>query len=282
MIRVTNSAKEGIPMAYSDIIYDKQNHIATITLNRPERLNALSKNLQLESVAVCEEARNDDDVWAVIVTGAGRGFCSGADLSGPAPVATEGAKAESAQNKILDQYSWVGDQARAFYGLDKPTIAAMNGVCAGAGMSMALACDLRVGSENSRFRTVFIERNLSPDSGMSWLLTRIVGYSRAMDLILTSRDVAADEAYRLGLLDRLVPHENLMAESVALAESITRWPPVALRAAKRVTQQNLLNNLDDGLRNEFLHLSYGRGAANDSREAMAARVEKRTPKYTGT
>src|SRR5690606_32223419 len=116
-----------------------------------------------------------------------------------------------------------------FYGLDKPTIAAMNGVCAGAGMSLALSCDLRVGSENARFRSVFLERNLSPDSGMSWFLTRIVGYSRAIDLILTSRDVGADEAYRMGLLDRLVPHEALLDESIALAHQITRWPPIAVR-----------------------------------------------------
>ena len=268
-------------MAYTDLIYDKQNHIATVTLNRPERLNALSKNLQEETVAVCAEIRNDDDVWAVIVTGTGRGFCSGADLTGPAAT-NENAAPESQQNKLLDQYSWVGDQARAFYHLDKPTIAAMNGVCAGAGMSMALACDIRIGCENSRFRTVFIERNLSPDSGMSFFLPRIIGYSRAMDLIFSSRDVGADEAYRLGLLDRLVAHENLMAESVAYAETIIQWPPVALRAAKRVVQQNMNRDLDDSLRNELLHLGYGRGAVNDAKESRDARAERRAPKYTGT
>lgn len=268
-------------MPYSDLIYSRHNHIATVTLNRPERLNALNKNLQQETVAVCTEIRNDDDVWAVILTGAGRGFCSGADLAGPAMPSEESAPV-SLQNKLLDQFSWVGDQARAFYHLDKPTIAAMNGVCAGAGMSMALACDIRIGSENSRFRTVFIERNLSPDSGMSFFLPRIIGYSRAMDLIFSSRDVGADEAYRLGLLDRLVPHENLMAEAVAYAETITQWPPVALRAAKRVVQQNMNRDLDDSLRNELLHLGYGRSAVNDAKEARDARAERRTPKYTGT
>ncbi len=269
-------------MTYHDLIFDKQDHIATVTLNRPERLNALNKSLQQETVAVCSEIRNDDDVWAVIVTGAGRGFCSGADLSGPAPAPGADTAPESQQNKLLDQYSWVGDQARAFYHLDKPTIAAMNGVCAGAGMSMALACDTRIGSENSRFKTVFIERNLSPDSGMSFFLPRIIGYSRAMDLIFTSRDVGAEEAYRLGLLDRLVPHANLMAEAVAFAEQITQWPPVALRAAKRVVQQNLNRNLDDALQNELLHLSYGRQAVNDGKESRDARAEKRKPRYTGT
>jgi len=266
-------------MSYENLVYDKQNHIATITLNRPERLNALNRGLQLEVVAAANEARADDDVWAIIVTGAGRGFCSGADISGPRP---DGPQATPPQNQLLDEFHWVGDQAMAIYNLDKPTIAAMNGVCAGAGMSLALSCDLRVGSENARFRSVFLERNLSPDSGMSWFLTRILGYSRAIDLILTSRDVAADEAYRLGLLDRLVPHDRLMEEALALAHQITRWPPVAVRAAKRVTQQNLNKNLEDGLRNEAYHLEYGRKAKNDSREAIAARMEKREPVYTGT
>ncbi|MGE3073567.1 MAG: enoyl-CoA hydratase/isomerase family protein [Dehalococcoidia bacterium] len=266
-------------MSYESLIYDKQDHIATVTLNRPERLNALDSVLRPEILAVCQEMKGDDDVWAVIVTGAGRGFCSGADISGPRP---DGAAQTPPQNTLLDEFGWVGDQAMALYNLDKPTIAAMNGVCAGAGMSLALSCDLRVGSENARFRSVFLERNLSPDSGMSWFLTRIVGYSRAIDLILTSRDVGAEEAYRMGLLDRLVPHANLMEESLALAHQITQWPPVAVRAAKRVTQQNLNKHLEDGLRNEMVHLSYGRKATNDARESFVARQEKRKPQYTGS
>jgi 2-(1,2-epoxy-1,2-dihydrophenyl)acetyl-CoA isomerase len=266
-------------MSYESLIYDTQDHIATVTLNRPERLNALDSVLRPEILEVCKEIKGDDDVWAVIVTGAGRGFCSGADISGPRP---DGAAKTPPQNTLLDEFGWVGDQAMALYNLDKPTIAAMNGVCAGAGMSLALSCDLRVGSENARFRSVFLERNLSPDSGMSWFLTRIVGYSRAIDMILTSRDVGAEEAYRMGLLDRLVPHASLMEESLALAHQITQWPPVAVRAAKRVTQQNLNKALEDGLRNEMVHLSYGRKATNDARESFVARQEKRKPQYTGS
>ncbi|MEO8539143.1 MAG: enoyl-CoA hydratase/isomerase family protein [bacterium] len=266
-------------MDFQDLIYDKQDHIATVTLNRPERLNALGAVLRPEILAVAEEIRKDDDVWCAIITGAGRGFCSGADISGPRP---EGQPTTPPQNTVLDEFHWVGDQAMAIYNLDKPTIAAMNGVCAGAGMSLALSCDLRVGSENARFRSVFLERNLSPDSGMSWFLTRILGYSRAMDLVLTSRDVGAEEAFRLGLLDRLVPHDQLMNEALGLARQITQWPPVAVRAAKRVTQQNLNKTLEDGLRNEAYHLEYGRKAINDARESFTARIEKRKPVYTGT
>ncbi|MBK6661465.1 MAG: enoyl-CoA hydratase/isomerase family protein [Thermoflexaceae bacterium] len=266
-------------MTYENLLYDRQDHVAVVTLNRPERLNALSRGLQQDFLAVLAEARADDSVWSVIITGAGRGFCSGADISGPPPA---GEQRTVTQNERLDEWSWVGRQAMAIYNFDKPTIAAMNGVCAGAGMSMALGCDLRVGSENARFRSVFLERNLSPDSGMSWFMPCIIGYSRAIDLILTSRDVNADEAYRLGLLDRLVPAEKLMDESLALANQFGQHPPIAVRAAKRVTQQNLNKNLEDGLRNELYHLSFGRSAPNDAKESRDARAERRKPNYTGT
>jgi 2-(1,2-epoxy-1,2-dihydrophenyl)acetyl-CoA isomerase len=273
-------------MTYENLIYDKQDHIALITLNRPERLNALSRGLQADCHAALDEALADDDVWALIVTGAGRGFCSGADIQAAADRGAGGTPAAPppapSQNQRLDQYSWVGRQARAWYYFDKPTIAAMNGVCAGAGMSLALACDFRVGSENARFHSVFLERNLSPDSGMSWFMPRIIGYSHALDLILTSRDVNAEEAYRIGLLNRLVPDESLIEESMKMAKEILRWPPIAVRAAKRVTQQNMVKDLDDALRNEVLHLTYGRGAVNDARESRDARAERREPRYTGT
>lgn len=272
-------------MSYENLLFEKQDHIGLVTLNRPERLNALSRGLHRDTMAVVEEIRQDDSVWTVVVTGAGRGFCSGADVQatprGPdgKPLPPPGPANHA---EMLDEFHWIGDQALAFHGLDKPVIAAMNGVCAGAGMSLALACDMRVGSEHARFKTVFLERNLSPDSGMSWFLPRIVGHSRAMDLILTSREVGADEAYRIGLLDRLVPHERLLEESFDLARSIMRWPPVAVRAAKRVTNQNMNLRLDDALRNEIAHLGFGRKATNDALESRAALVEKRTPRYTGT
>ncbi len=271
---------------YENLLFDKHDHVGLITLNRPDRMNAISRALHLETLAVLDEVRQDDDVRAVVITGAGRGFCSGADVSnrGPdgSPLPDPDALGQAGQTQLLEEFGWVGNQARAFYGLDKPIIAAMNGVCTGAGMSLALACDMRVGSEHARFRTIFLERNLSPDSGLSWFLPRIVGYNRAIDLILTSRDVGADEAYRLGLLDRLVPHENLIDEAFGVAHQMTRLPPVAVRAAKRVTQQNMGLGLDDALRNESAHIRYARKAANDSIEARSAFVEKRPPKFTGT
>ena len=149
-------------------------------------------------------------------------------------------------------------------------------------MSMALACDMRIGSEKTRFKTVFIERNLSPDSGMSFFLPRIVGYSRATDLVYTSRMVDAEEAYRIGLIDRLVAAEDLMETALNLASQMAQWPPLALRTSKRVLQHNMEVELEDALRYELFGLSYAGRAKNDAVESQASFVEKRKPRYTGT
>lgn len=260
----------------NQIILDKSGHVATMTLNQPEKLNALSSQLRTEMHAAIDEVKNDDQIRAVIVTGAGRGFCSGADLTGNREAA------ERTQNEDLDDLGWVGQQALAMFNLNKPVIGAINGVAAGAGMSLALACDVRVGSEKTRFKTVFIERNLSPDSGMSFFLPRIIGYSRAADLIFTSRTVESDEAYRLGLLDRLVAHEQILSVAHDLATQMTQWPPLALRTSKRVLQHNQEAEIGDAVRYELTSLAYGNRADNDHKESIAAFMEKRKPTYTGT
>ena len=260
------------------LLVERTGHVAVLTLNRPRKLNALNAELRAAMLDAIASVQTDDDARAVIFTGAGRGFCSGADLTGGA----SGRVVPPTQNDHLDDLGWVGRQALAVYRLDKPVIAAVNGVAAGAGMSLALACDMRVGSANARFKTVFIERNLSPDSGMSFFLPRIVGYSRAADLIYTSRTADAEEAHRIGLLDRLVDHDDLLESAVELASGMADWPPLALRVSKRVLQQNVECDLDTALRYELTSLSYGNRAVNDRKESLAAFREKRKPKFTGT
>lgn len=265
-------------MSADVLLIERHDHVAVLTLNRPHKLNALDSELRDAMHDAVASVQADDDVRAVIFTGSGRGFCSGADLTGGG----RGEAKPPTQNDHLDDLGWVGRQALAVYGLDKPVIAAVNGVAAGAGMSLALACDLRVGSEKARFKTVFIERNLSPDSGMSFFLPRIVGYSRAADLIYTSRAVEADEAHRIGLLDRLVDHDELLERANELASQMAGWPPLALRVSKRVLQHNMECDLDAALRYELTSLSYGNRAVNDRKESLAAFRERRKPKFTGT
>ena len=266
-------------MTYEAILFEKREHVGILTLNKPERLNAIGAALRSEVHACVREARVDDDVRVLIITGTGRGFCSGADLSG---LAGGPPPRGDSQNERLDEDGWVGRWAKLLFDFDKPVIAAVNGIAAGAGMSTALAADVRIGSEHARFKTVFIERSLSPDSGMSYFLPRIVGYARAADLIFTSRTVGAEEAFRLGLLDRLVGHQVLIEEAIKFANEMTQWPPLALRVSKRVLQRNFESDLDEALRYESTSLGFARRATNDAREAFLAFSEKRKPKYTGS
>jgi 2-(1,2-epoxy-1,2-dihydrophenyl)acetyl-CoA isomerase len=273
------AAKREDAMAYEAVRYETDGDVAILTLNVPERLNAIGRQLREDVISAVAGARADDAVRALILTGEGRGFCSGADLSGARPPPS-GETAD--QTTRLDQENWVGRWAKMWAGFDKPLIGAINGVAAGAGMSTALACDVRIGSEHARFKTVFLERSLSPDSGMSYFLPRIVGYARAADLIFTSRAVDAEEAYRLGLLDRLVKHDALLDEALAYARQMTRWPPLALRSAKRVLQHGFDADLDQALFHEMMGLDVARRSPNDVKESGLAFREKRPGVFTGT
>ena len=255
---------------------ERQGAVAIVTLNRPERLNALNRELQDAVVDAMAEVREDDAIRAAVVVGAGRGFCSGADVRG-----IRSAAEDQPQNVRLDELGWVGRQALAVSGLDKPTVAAVNGIAAGAGMSLALACDLRVGGAQTAFRSVFIERSLSPDAGLTYFLTRIVGYSRAADLVFTSRTVQAEEALQLGLLNRVVADADVLPAAVELAEQIARWPPLALRASKRVLQHNLDCTLPEALLYEKAGLKLAALAPDDRREAIQSFAERRPPVFTG-
>ena len=268
--------------AYEAITLERRGTVAILTLNRPDRLNAISPTLRREVEEAVARVKADDEARALVVIGAGRGFCAGADLLGEGPVATGRVPEPTTQGERVDEMGWVGRWAMMWSGLDKPIIGAINGVAAGAGMSTALACDVRIGSEHARFKSVFIERSLSPDSGLSFFLPRIVGYAAAVDLIFTSRTVESDEALRLGLLNRIVAAADLLDAAIAYAEEMTRWPPVALRSSKRVLQHNTDAELEAALRYETAGLYYARRAPNDVKESRAAFIEKRKGVYTGT
>ena len=278
MMAAFENKQEDDAVAYECLEYDVSAHIATVTFNRPDRLNALNGALRSEIHSACDRIYQDDDVRAVIFTGKGRGFCAGADLTGPRPEGEE----TPPQNERLDDLGWVGRLASAIYQLGKPTIAVMNGVAAGAGMSIALACDLRIGSAVSRFKTVFAERGLSPDTGMSYFLPRLIGYGRAADLIFTSREVRGEEAYRLGLLDRFVAEGEIMSCARDVASRMASLPPMAIRSSKRVLQYNMDLDFQRALINESSGLQFARRSPNDQKEQRASFLEKRKANFTGT
>jgi 2-(1,2-epoxy-1,2-dihydrophenyl)acetyl-CoA isomerase len=266
-------------MTFDAIQYEIRGAVALITLNRPERLNAINTVLREEIHAALDAARADDGVRALVVTGAGRGFCAGADLADSRTAAPTDV---SSQADKLDDVMWMGRWALAMQAFDKPFIAAVNGVAAGGGMGLALAADMRVGCDQTRFKTVFAERALGPDCGVSYFLPRIIGYSRAADLLMTCRMVDAEEAYRLGLIDRLFPHDRLMQETMALAAQIAEGPPLGLRIAKRTLQAGVDASLEQAVRNEAKGWVQAQKAKNDQAEAARAFAEKRKASFSGT
>lgn len=266
-------------MPDQEFIFERRGSIAVATINRPQQLGALNYDTQQAILEACRETEADDSIKALVFASVGRGFSAGADLTGGPRRSPED---PVPQTEKLDELGWVGRQAITVAEVTKPTIAAVNGVAVGAGMSLALACDMRVGSMDARFKTVFLERSLSPDAGMTYFLPRIVGYSRAMELVLSSRDIRAEEAYEMGLLNRLVREGDLLEATLAFAEEVSWGAPLAMRAAKRVMQRNMDRPLREAILQERLGLIYSRLAPNDMRESRDAFVEKRKPKFTGT
>ena len=261
---------------YSDIIFDKRSDgVLVLTLNRPEQMNALGGSLVDEFVDACGRARTDDAVKAVVVTGAGRGFCAGADLSRGTPKGNA-----SARHERLDRLGRAADVMFALRDLDKPTIGAINGVAAGAGCGIASALDIRIASSAARFTTVFIKRGLSPDFASSYYLPRLVGPARAYELFFTGRFVAADEAERIGLVNRVVPPESLITEALALASELAAGPPQAMTFTRRALARSLQNTLEQQLELEWTNQLVSLDS-EDAREGVQSWMEKRTPNFIG-
>lgn len=252
--------------------------VRTVTLDRPERLNAANPALAEELPAAIAEAARDDQVRVVVLTGAGRGFCAGLDLNEPAGVGAimgAGTRAER-----LDPYAWVGRWVQAVVGCEKPVIAAVNGPAAGAGFGLALACDVRLVAAGAVMTAGYVRRGLSPDAGVTYFLPRLVGHGRALDIALTGRDVGSEEAERIGLATRVLPADAFATGVADYARRLAAGPPVALALTKRLLAQSFDRTLDAQLRDELAHIKTAFATA-DVREAVAAFKEKRPPAFRG-
>ncbi|MDB5081453.1 MAG: Enoyl-CoA hydratase [Chloroflexi bacterium] len=253
--------------------------VRSITLNRPEKLNAINDRLSNELPAAIEQASHDDGVRVLVVTGAGRGFCAGLDLD-PAVMAEHLAAVNRGRAERLDDLGWVGRMALALVNCDKPVIAALNGPAAGAGLGLALGADIRLMSSKAVVTTGYIRRGLAPDAGVSYFLPRLVGLSRATELILTARDVNAEEAERIGLVSKIIPVENFGAAVAEYAAQLASGPPVALTLTKRLLTASLDRDLPTQLRSEYAAILKCFQTA-DLAEAMRAFMEKRKPEFKG-
>jgi len=246
--------------------------VRTIVLNRPDRLNAVNPQLAEELPVAMRDAAADDAVRVVAITGSGRGFCAGLDLAEPVPIDV-GTRASR-----LDPYYWVGRWVLSIITCEKPVIAAINGAAAGAGFGLALACDLRLVHEAARCTAGYVRRGLSPDAGVSWMLPRLVGHSRAMDIVLTGRDISASEAERIGLATAVFPDATFASSVAQYAKQLAAGPPIALALTKRLMLESSSASLEAQLREELVHIKTCFGTA-DVKEAMTAFREKRMPVF---
>ena len=259
----------------SDLIETIGNGIATLTFNRPERLNALSTPIMQGLLDGLPRLAGDPNVKVVVLTGAGRGFCAGGDVKSIA----EGGKRRSASEATTHLRSRM-EVSRILHELPKPTIAMINGPAAGAGLALALACDLRIAGTSARLVTAFVKVGFSGDFGGSYFLTRLVGTAKARELYFTGRPVAAHEALSLGLVNRVVPDDQLHGATMELARSLAQGPQIALSLMKR--NMNCAENagLAEVLDMEAVH-QVQTVRTEDHREAAKAFVKKRPPIFVG-
>jgi len=266
-------------METREVLYEVDGHVATVTLNRPERLNAATFDLGEQLIAALADAEADDGVRVVVLTGAGKGFCAGDDV--------EAAWGDPRMAAILRELGGVRPpmtpESGSLLGMTKPTIAAVNGVAVGIGMDLAVSCDLRVASEHARFGLMYVKMGLMADLPSYWRLPQLVGYEKAAELLMTGDIIDAAEAHRIGLVSRVVPHDELLPAARDLAGRIASNAPLAVRHVKE--------GLRRGAGRSFAELTdlatfVGNGLARlftteDHKEAAAAFLEQRDPRFTG-
>ena len=276
-------------MPNQETLYEVDQRVATITLNRPDKLNAWTAVMEHEVRAAMEEAERDENVRVIILTGAGRGFCAGADMSLLSSVATEGLDSVRRAQALESTSGGVRQGARAdfqkkysyFPAMSKPVIAAVNGPCVGLGLVIALYCDLRFASDAARFSTAFARRGLIAEYGMAWMLPRLVGHPNAVDLMFSARMIDADEAFRMGLANRVIPQEafggKVREYAADLASNVS---PRSLRVMKRQIYEAMFQTLaeafDASEREMLASLE-----CDDFKEGVAHFVQKRAPVFTG-
>lgn len=260
------------PPSFTTIRLEIADAIATITLDRPDALNALTVVMKGELLVALRTVARDRSVRAVVLTGAGRAFCAGQDLKerlepDSAPLAVE----------LRERYNPI---IRAMRALDQPIVGAINGVAAGAGASLAFACDIRLAAEGAIFVLAFGRLGLVPDSGATWFLPRLVGPSKAAELALLGTTLTASDADRFGLVARVVPAEDLAGAAHDAAATLAALAPRALAHTKRALQRSWSVDLDEALEDEAYRQGIA-GATKDHAEGLAAFLEKRPPRFTG-
>lgn len=262
-------------MDLRDILYEAKDGVARITLNKPDKLNALSWGSWADIETVIEAVNEDDAVKSVLITGAGRGFSAGTDLT-----VGEGDERPRPYTGRTGALRTPHLCTATVYDCRKPTIAAVNGVSVGAGLSLALACDIRIASETAQFSAIFTKRGLSADTGATWFLPRMIGMERALEMLYTGRLVDAKEAERIGLVSEVVSPDKLMERANNLAHEIARGPTLAVEINKRLARESIERNLTEHIEAEQFHQEITH-RSEDAKEGGLSFIEKREPVFRG-
>jgi 2-(1,2-epoxy-1,2-dihydrophenyl)acetyl-CoA isomerase len=267
-------------MLYKLITVEIADEVATLTLNRPDKLNCLNAAILHEMSAALIELNKNEGVKALILTGAGRSFCSGADLS-EQPYGTDKNQPGISRAEHITpfvSFGWVIKQIEDF---TKPVIAAVNGIAAGGGLALALAADVRIASANATFSAIFVKRGLVPDCGVSYYLPRLVGVSKALELMWTGDKIDASEAERIGMVNKVVAHDQLMKSANEFAQVLAKGPSLAIEMIKRMTYAALkADSVITQMAVEDFMQQVCR-ESEDVREGVMGFLEKRPPKFTG-
>jgi enoyl-CoA hydratase/carnithine racemase len=256
--------------------YELDEHVATVTLNRPEAMNALTRELYGELEQAMRNAHRDPDVRAVIITGEGRAFCSGDDVK----QIMLGEQRDASTARLRDVKPRPTPAAVAVLECDKPVIAAVNGPAVGWGMDLTLFCDIRIASDRAKFGELFIKRGLVSDMGGLWRLPQVVGPSKAAELLFTGDVIDAQEAERIGLVSKVVPHEELMDAAMAMARKIANNPPIAMRYMKEGLRKTTYGDVGEIGAYVGSSLAY-LFTTEDHREGALSFVERREPVFKG-
>ncbi len=264
-------------MASAEVLYEVADHIATITLNRPQRMNTISHRMLNELTGHLVAADADPDVRVVILTGTGRAFCAGLDLGEATKGGADGIANGARISTNLDLRE---TPPTVLYNMGTPTICALNGSAAGYGMDTALGCDIRLMASGAKMAAAFTKRGILPESGGTWFLPRLIGWSKAAELIFTGRTLTADQCVDMGLASRAIPEAELMAEARALAAEIAANAPLAVQASKRMMRMGLDEGFNDHVHHVFLQL-LPLLRTEDAKEGMRAFMEKRPAKFQG-
>lgn len=265
-------------MEFTEIIFNKENRIATITLNRPAKLNAYSEVMVHEIIDALGRARDDDDIRAVIITGAGRGFCSGGDISQDFqyPARYRGHKMEA----MLEMRENMHQLVTLLRRFDKPTIAAVNGPAVAGGLTLALSCDFRIAAESAKLGDTSLKFALIPDEGGAYLFPKFMGLQNALKMSLFSEVYPARQAKELGLVTEVVPDDDLMTTARAWAAALAEGPPIAIRITKRMMYKQQTMDLENALEDAALSVMIT-NYCEDVKEGTAAFHEKRKPDFKG-